>query len=37
VLIAYFGSMITMLGVAVIAAIIAFVYYTMNDKKAGAL
>ncbi len=36
VLIAYFGSLITMLGVAVIAAIIAFVYYTMNEKKAGA-
>ena len=36
VLIAYFGSLITMLGVAVIAAIIAFVYYTMNEKRAGA-
>ncbi len=37
VLIAYFGSLITMLGVAVIAAIIAYVYYTMNEKKAGAI
>ena len=34
VLIAYFGASISILGVAVIAAIAAYVYYTINEKKA---
>lgn len=33
VLIAYFGSLISVLGVAVIATIIAFIYYHINDTK----
>jgi len=33
-LIAYFGASISILGVAVIAAIAAYVYYTINEKKA---
>ncbi len=34
ILIAYFGSMLTMLGVAVIATIAAFLYYSVLEKKA---
>lgn len=33
VLIAYFGAQLSVLGVAVIAAIVAFIYYTINEKK----
>jgi mannose PTS system EIIC component len=33
ILIAYFGGQLTMLGVAVIASIIAFIYYTIVDKQ----
>lgn len=35
VLIAYFGGMISILGVAVVATIVAAIYYTVNSKKEG--
>ena len=35
VLIGYFGGMISVLGVAVIATIVAAIYYTVNSKKEG--
>lgn len=34
VLIAYFGAQVSILGVAVVAAIAAFIYYTVNEKKS---